>query len=131
MSVILKPGNSAGVADDDLRLDQSIHALTDESEVDIDLSTGNNFSLSLLTATGASRELQNPTNMTVGQSGVIYFIQDGTGGLSLTFDTYYKFEGGTAPTLTTDANAVDRMAYVIRSSSFIDCVFANDIKGTS
>lgn len=42
-----------------------------------------------------------------GNSYVIVLIQDGTGSRTVTWPATVKFQGGTAPTLTTDANAVD------------------------
>ena len=41
-------------------------------------------------------------------------VQDGTGSRTLSFHSDYKFAGGTAPTLSTAANAIDRLDYVIR-----------------
>lgn len=60
-------------------LKMSVASLTDAATVTPDFSQSNNFRLDLLTATGASRTLANPLNPTVGQSGVIYLIQDGDG----------------------------------------------------
>ena len=48
---------------------------------------------------------------------------DGTGSRTLSYGTDYEFAGGTAPTLTTTASAVDRIDYIIRSSTSIQCVF--------
>jgi len=90
-------------------------ALTDASSVAIDLSLGNNFSLTL----AGNRTLAAPTNVTAGQSGVIVVTQDGTGSRTLAFNSIYKFAGGTAPTLTTTASAVDILAYYVESSTRI------------
>ena len=68
------------------------------------------------------------TNPTVGQTGYIYVIQDGTGSRTLTYPTQWKYSGGTAPTLTTDANAVDVLVYNVRSATLIDVLFAADFK---
>lgn len=106
----------------DLRLKQSLAALTDAADVTPDFATSNNFELGLTTAVGSSRNLKNPVNPTVGQSGVIYLVQDGTGNLAIVFDTHYKFAGGVKPGLSTAAGAVDRLVYLVRSSTFIDCV---------
>jgi hypothetical protein len=83
------------------------------------MADGNNFSLTL----GGNRTLANPTNLTAGQSGSIFLVQDGTGSRTLAYGSYYDFAGGTAPTLTTTANAVDRIDYVVRSTTSIHCVF--------
>jgi len=97
----------------------AIVTLTDGATVTPDMADGNNFSLTL----GGNRTLANPTNLTAGQSGSIFLVQDGTGSRTLAYGTYYDFAGGTAPTLTTTANAVDRIDYVVRSTTSIHCVF--------
>ena len=91
----------------------SIVTLADGGTVTPDFSLGNNFTLTL----GGNRTLANPTNLTAGQSGVILVLQDGTGSRTLSFGSYWKFPGGTAPTLTTTASAVDLLAYFVESSS--------------
>ena len=63
-----------------------------------------------------NRTLGAPTNATAGQSGVIVVTQDGTGSRTLAYNSVYKFAGGTAPTLTTTASAVDVLAYYVESS---------------
>ena len=90
-------------------------ALTDGSSVAIDLSLANNFTLTL----AGNRTLAAPTNVTAGQSGVIVVTQDGTGSRTLAYNSIYKFAGGTAPTLTTTASAVDVLAYYVESSTRI------------
>jgi hypothetical protein len=90
-------------------------ALTDASSVAVDLSLGNNFSLTL----AGNRTLAAPSNVTAGQSGVIVITQDGTGSRTLAYNAVYKFAGGTAPTLTTTASAVDVLAYYVESSTRI------------
>jgi hypothetical protein len=90
-------------------------ALTDASTVAVDLSLGNNFTLTL----AGNRTLGAPTNVTAGQSGVIVVTQDGTGSRTLAYNSVYKFAAGTAPTLTTTASAVDVLAYYVESSTRI------------
>lgn len=96
---------------------QSLATLTDAAEITPDLSTSNNFTVTL----GGNRALLNPSNPTIGQSGVIFIVQDGTGGRTLTFDTYYKFPGGVDPFLTSTAGATDMLVYMVMSSTFIAC----------
>jgi len=93
----------------------SIDALTDASTIAVDMSVGNNFSVTL----GGNRTLGNPTNLTAGQSGVIFITQDGTGSRTLAYSSYWDFPSQTAPTLTTTANAVDVLVYTVRSSTSI------------
>ncbi len=92
-----------------------IDALTDASTIAVDMSVGNNFSVTL----GGNRTLGNPTNLTAGQSGVIFITQDGTGSRTLAYSSYCDFPAATAPTLTTTANAVDVIVYTVRSSTSI------------
>lgn len=98
----------------------SIVTLTDGATVTPDFSLGNNFTLTL----GGNRTLANPTNLTAGQSGVILVLQDSTGSRTLSFGSYWKFPGGTAPTLTTTASAVDLLVYFVESSSRISAILS-------
>jgi len=75
--------------------------------------------------------LANPSNLTAGQSGSIFITQDGTGGRTLGYGSQWHFAGGTLPVLSTAASAVDRMDYVVFSSSSIHCVLSKDIKAGS
>jgi hypothetical protein len=96
-----------------------ITALTDGTNISINLADSNNFSVTL----GGNRTLDNPSNIVAGQSGSIFITQDGTGSRTLAYGSYYDFSSGTAPTLSTAANAVDRIDYIVRSSTSIHCVF--------
>ena len=96
--------------------------LTDGSSVAPDLSTGINFSWTL---GAAGRTLANPTNMKVGQTGLIYLIQDGTGGRTITtWGSQWKFPGGSKPVLSTAANSIDVLAYAVKSSTEIIGTFS-------
>ena len=87
----------------------------------LDFATSNNFELTL--ANTSSCTLANPSNLSEGQSGSIFIVQDSTGSRLLTYGSQWEFIGGTAPTLTTTASAVDRIDYVVRSTSKIHAVF--------
>jgi len=102
----------------------SITALTDGATITPDFANANNYSVTL----GGNRTLANPTNQTAGQSGVIVITQDGTGGRTLAFGSYWKFPGGTAPTLTTTASAVDVLAYYVESATRITARLIADVK---
>jgi hypothetical protein len=94
----------------------SVVALTDAATIAVDLSLGNNFSVTL----AGNRTLGAPTNQTAGQSGVIVVTQDGTGSRTLAYNSVYKFAGGTAPTLTAGVGgAVDVLAYYVESATRI------------
>lgn len=96
-----------------------ITALTDGSTITPDLADSNNFSVTL----GGNRTLANPSNIVAGQSGSFFITQDGTGSRTLAYGSNYDFSGGTAPTLSTSSGAVDRIDYVVRTSTSIHCVF--------
>lgn len=102
----------------------SITALTDGATITPDFAAANNFSVTL----GGNRALANPTNLTAGQSGVIVITQDGTGSRTLSYGSYFKFPGGTAPTLTTTAAAVDVLCYYVESSTRITARLMADVK---
>jgi len=97
----------------------TISALTDGATITPDFAVANNFSVTL----GGNRTLANPSNLTAGQSGSIFITQDGTGSRTLAYGSQYDFIGGTAPTLSTAANAVDRIDYIVRTTGSIHCVF--------
>lgn len=96
-----------------------ITALVDGATITPDLADSNNFSVTL----GGNRTLANPSNIVAGQSGSFFITQDGTGSRTLAYGSYYDFAGGTAPTLSTAASAVDRIDYVVRTSTSIHAVF--------
>ena len=93
----------------------NIVAVSTASTITINMTTGNNFSITL----NGNYTLGNPTGITTGQSGVIYLVQDNSGSRTLGFSTYWDFPSGTAPTLTTTGNAVDVLAFSVRSSTSI------------
>jgi hypothetical protein len=102
----------------------SITALTDGATITPDFALANNFSVTL----GGNRTLANPSNQTAGQSGAIVITQDGTGSRTLAYGSNWKFPGGTAPTLTTAANAVDVVAYYVESATRITARLISDVK---
>ena len=102
----------------------TISALSDGSTITPDFDTAQNFSVTL----GGNRTLANPNNIDAGQTGSIFVTQDGTGSRTLAFGNKFAFAGGTAPTLTTTASAVDRIDYIVMSSSIIQAVVSLDIK---
>ena len=82
------------------------------------MADSNNFYVTL----GGNRTFANPSNDTAGQCGSIFITQDGTGSRTASWGTDWDFAGGTAPTLTTTAAAVDRVDYVIKDSTNIHAV---------
>ena len=101
-----------------------ITTLTDAASIAVDFLTGNNFMVTLTD----NRTLAAPSNATAGQTGYIYIAQDGTGNRTLGYNTVYKFVSGSAPVLTTTANAMDMLVYSARSATTIDAVMLHDFK---
>ena len=95
-----------------------ITALTSASTITIDMALSNNFSVTL----AHNATFANPSNDTAGQSGSIFITQDGTGSRTASWGSDWDFAGGTAPTLSTTAAAVDRIDYVILDASNIHAV---------
>ena len=96
----------------------AITTLTSAATITPDFDDNVNFQVTL----GTNATLANPSNLTVGQSGVIHVIQDGTGSRTLSFGSYFKFPGGTAPTLATAAGSTDAIAYSVLSTTHITAV---------
>jgi hypothetical protein len=102
----------------------NVTTLSYSSTLTIDLSTGNNYAVTL---TG-NATLANPSNPVAGQSGIITITQDGTGSRTLAYGTSWDFSNGTVPTLTTTANAVDVLAYYVISTTQIAARLIPDVK---
>jgi hypothetical protein len=83
--------------------------------VTLDFDTYQNF---VLTATG-NVTLANPSTESVGQSGIIVFVQDGTGSRTLSLGTDYETAGGAGLTISTAANAVDVIPYFVKAAGSI------------
>jgi len=101
-----------------------VTALTDATSIATNLALSNNFAITL----GGSRTLANPTSAVAGQSGSIFITQDGTGSRTLAYGSNFKFAGGTAPVLSTAANSVDRLDYVVAAATKIHAVVSLDVK---
>jgi hypothetical protein len=101
----------------------AITGLTDGATITADFAVANNFSVTL----GGNRTLANPSNLTAGQSGCIWITQDGTGSRTLAYGSQWDFTGGTAPTLTTTAAAVDCLVYAVQSSTKITATLVTNL----
>ena len=77
--------------------------------VTLDFAANQNF---VLTMTG-NVTLVNPTTEQVGQSGFITLIQDGTGSRTLAVGDQYFGSDGDVPEISTAANAIDIIPYVV------------------
>jgi hypothetical protein len=102
----------------------SVTALTSTAaSIAINLATNNNFSH----ATTENTTLAAPSNAVAGQSGFITITQGATP-RTLAYNTFYKFAGGTIPTLTATASATDVLAYYVAASNFATCQLIKDVK---
>ena len=101
-----------------------IVSLTDGTSIAVDFNTGQNFAVQLTD----NRTLESPTNCVAGQTGSILIIQDGTGGRTLSYGANWKFPAGTAPTLSTAISAVDRVDYIVYTSTAVQAIATLDIK---
>ena len=81
----------------------------------LDYSANQNF---VLTLTG-NVTLANPSTEAVGQSGFIVFIQDGTGGRTVSLGTDYETAAGAGITLSSTASATDIVPYIVAASGRI------------
>jgi len=102
----------------------NITALSDGATITIDMATACHHSITL----GGNRTFAAPSNQAVGQAGSIFITQDGTGSRTASFNSAFKFVGGSAPTLTTGAGLTDRIDYIIKSSNVIHCAVSLDVK---
>ena len=90
-----------------------IVSLTDAASIAVDFNTGQNFAITL----AGNRTLENPTNCVAGQVGSIFIVQDGTGSRTLAFGSNWDFPDGTAPVISTSINSVDRLDYIVHTST--------------
>ena len=88
---------------------------TNTGSVTLDFGANQNF---VLTLTG-NVTLANPSTEQVGQSGFIVFIQDGTGGRTVSLGTDYETAGGAGLTLSSSASTTDIVPYVVAASGRI------------
>ena len=95
-----------------------VTALTSAASLTIDFGLSNHFSCTM----GHNITFNNPTTESIGQSGTITLTQDGTGSRTASWGNQFLWAGGTAPTLSTAANAVDRIDYVVVAAGKIHCV---------
>jgi hypothetical protein len=102
----------------------TIVSLTDAASIAVNFNTAQNFAVML----AGNRTLETPTNCVAGQTGSIFIMQNVSGGKTLSFGSNWKFAAGTAPTLTTTASAVDRLDYIVFSSTAVHTVATLDVR---
>lgn len=98
-------------------------ALTDAATITIDGSLGFNHRVVL----GGNRTLANPTGLIDGMVYTVRIRQDATGGRTLSYGTKWKWPGGSAPTLSAGANAVDLIC--AQYDAALDMLLCNLLRG--
>lgn len=91
--------------------------LTDGASIATDASLSNIFTVTL----AGNRTLANPTNLIAGKTYIWIVTQDGTGARTLAYGSYFKFPGGSAPTLTTAADSIDMVVGIATSTTALIC----------
>lgn len=106
---------------------QAFVALTDAATVAVNLAAGINFTLLTTAGVGGSRTLGAPTG---GQPGETYTIDITTDAANRTllFNTAYKFDGGTVPTLTATAGRRDKLVLQMNAAGTFDAFLRKDIR---
>ena len=104
----------------------AVATLSETATIAVDLALSNNFTVTL---TGTATTVGAPTNAVAGQSGSIFIVQDSGGGNTLGWNTAWKWAGGTAPTLSTAGDAVDRVDYIVKGASEIQAVWTGGYAG--
>ena len=82
--------------------------LTDAGTIAWDVSVAQVAKVTL----GGNRTLGAPTNLIDGATYILRVKQDGTGSRTLAYNAVFKWPGGTAPVLSTAANALDILTFV-------------------
>ena len=82
--------------------------LVDGASISWDMDLGLNAEVTL----GGSRTLENPTHLRAGDRFFLVVKQDEVGSHTLGFGNAYVFAGGTAPTVSATAGAVDVLEFV-------------------
>jgi hypothetical protein len=99
-----------------------IVSLTDGTSVSISFQNGQNFHLTL----EGNRTLESPNHSVPGQVGSIFLVQDGTGSRTLSYGANWEFPAASAPTLSTSAAAVDRLDYIVRTSTAVQAILSKE-----
>ena len=98
--------------------------LTDGATINWDASANQVTSVTL----GGNRTFAAPTNMVDGGAYVLIVVQDGTGSRTITWNSVFKWVGGTAPTLTTANGSRDQFVFVSNGTNMYEIGRAFDVK---
>jgi hypothetical protein len=108
----------------DAPVHQTITTIGWGSQVTMNMATNNQFLVTL----GGTTTLAAPTNLTVGQTGHIYFVQNVGGGHTVAYNAAFQFAGGSDPVVTPAAGAVSLLVFSVRATDKVDAVMVNDLK---
>lgn len=105
-----------------------------KEQVNVVASSGSALTLAAPTASTinyvtltANCTITMPT-ASAGLSFTVVFLQDGTGSRTVTWPAGVKWPGGTAPTLTTTAGAIDCITFLCPNTAWHGFLAGNDIK---
>jgi len=93
--------------------------------VTLTLSDSNFYSLT----SNANLTMANPTGITAGQAGSLTFTANGS--YTVSWGSYWRFAGGTAPTMSTTAGKQDRIDYYVAAANTIHAVATIDLLGSA
>ena len=119
-SLSSKPTTISGYGITDAISFNTNNNITSATNVDIDFSVAENQTIVLDTNVTFTT-----SNLVQAQRGSLVLTQDATGSRTVTFPASFKFPSGTTPTLTTTADAIDKIDYVISGSNVL-CTFTAD-----
>lgn len=92
-----------------------VATLTDAATIAWNLNDAQSAQVTL----GGNRTLGQPTNIISGGTYVLVVKQDATGSRTLAYHADYLFPGGTGPTLSTGANAIDVLTFVANGTKML------------
>jgi len=101
-------------------IDSEVRTLTITSQTaSIDLSTGNLFTLTLVS--GSNTHI-NPTNLQRGQTSMLQITQPAIGSGTVTFNSLVKFPGGSVYTPTATSSSIDNLSFVSYDGTTLNAV---------
>ncbi len=98
-------------------------ALVDAATITTDGALGNVFTVTL----AGNRTLGAPSNLAAGATYIWIFTQGSGGSHTLGYNGVFKFSGGTQPTLSTSAGAIDIITGVTDGTN-VYASFVNDLR---
>lgn len=90
-------------------------ALTDAATIAWDVDAAQVAKVTL----GGNRTMGAPTNLQAGFTYILEVIQDATGSRTLAWNSVFTWPGGTAPDLSTDADACDLFTFVYDGTNML------------